>query len=110
MMMTCESIMLKNSSQSYLDDSIVVSKDYIKPVKIESDLKTVKIETNIKRADATQYFSIEIDHDEFVKLFIDPCVELSINNMDYLIGYKMVYSSILIEGEYQMLLQLSLLK
>ena len=87
-----ESILMKNNpSQFQINESIITLNNDVKPVKIESDHSTVKIETDIKTADATQHLLIEIDHDQFVKLFMDPRIELSIDSMAYLIGYKMVY-------------------
>lgn len=38
-----------------------------------------------------QQLDIVIDHDQFVRLFMDPRTELKTSNLSYLIGYKMVY-------------------
>lgn len=51
----------------------------------------VRIETEVETADGFKKLDLVIDHEQFVRLFMDPRIELMISDMSYLIGYKMVY-------------------
>lgn len=56
-----------------------------------SGTEKVRIETEVETADGFRKLDLVIDHEQFVRLFMDPRIELMISDMSYLIGYKMVY-------------------
>lgn len=51
----------------------------------------VRIETEVETADGFRKLDFVMDNEQFVRLFMDPRIELMISDMSYLIGYKMVY-------------------
>lgn len=57
------------------------TKEMKQVVEFESEMTTF--------GEKTKKIKIEMDHNEFVKIFMDPKVELMIGDLSYLIGYKM---------------------
>ncbi|VBB18934.1 hypothetical protein YASMINEVIRUS_1466 [Yasminevirus sp. GU-2018] len=51
----------------------------------------VQVKTEVATREGFKPVTFNIDHDAFVRIFMDPKVELGIGNLAYLIGYKMVY-------------------
>jgi hypothetical protein len=59
--------------------------------KSKKKINVVQITTDINSDEGVKELNITIDHEEFVRLFMDPRIELSVGSLAYLIGYKMIY-------------------
>lgn len=58
---------------------------------VSKALDAVHINTCIESDDGSKNLDIVIDHEQYVRLFFDPRIELDIGSLSYLIGYKMIY-------------------
>jgi len=91
------------SKTSWITDIFTPKKEHKtekKSTDRDTDIKTsnnpiekviMNISTEIKTPNGYKKLLIKIDHDEYVRLFMDPTTDLRMPDMSYLIGYKMVY-------------------